>query len=161
MSKLNPVWRKSLRAKPRITAIMVAFAAVLGWSILSGGSAYASGTNCAAGYEGLSNICMHIDGSSNIVADAIGSAQVTSSNGIGEYSQNNQWVYYIGHVQVVNPVGTTLCNSNSVTLTYGAAMSCESPYQGATYTGNYCTILWVYNGEYHNYGEECLNVFKS
>ena len=34
---------------------------------------------------------------------------------------------------------------------------CETPYQGATYTGDYCTILWVNeNGGYHAVGEDCL-----
>ena len=85
-----------------------------------------------------------------------------SSNGIGEYDINDKWVYFPGHVQVVNPVGKTLCNSVTITLYSGAGTSCESPNQGATYTGNYCTILWVNKGgnEYYNYGEECLNVFK-
>jgi hypothetical protein len=106
---------------------------------------------------------IYIDGSSNIVDAAVGSVSVTSSDGIGEYDIEGNWVYFPGHVQVVNPAGDTLCNSNMITLYSGVGTSCESPYQGATYTGNYCTILWVNKGgdSYYDYGKECLNVFKS
>jgi hypothetical protein len=155
MSERKSVWRK-LHARPRITALVVAFAAALGLTVTSMGAAYASGSNCNYDASGVSRVCTHIDGYSNIVTDAIGSASIYSP-GIG-----NSFTYYSGHVQVINPNGTTLCNSNTVTLSPGAGMSCESPYQGATYTGDYCTILWVYyNGGYHNYGEDCFLVFKS
>lgn len=158
MSKSSTIMRKMFVAKPRLTAAAIAFTAAAGFAVASTGSAYATGQVCGNGTSGLSSICIHIDGGGNVVDDAIGSATVTSSNGIGEYAANGNWVTYSGHVQVINPKGTTLCNSVTKTLTHGTAMSCESPNQGATYTGEYCTILWVYNGEYHNYGEECLNV---
>ena len=150
---------KTRLAKRRIAATATAFAAAMGFAVLSGGTADATASSCATISAG-ENICLHIDGSSNIVADAIGSVSVTAGNGIGEYALNGNWVYYLGHVQVVNSAGTTLCNSNTITLTHGAGTSCESPYQGATVTGNYCAILWVYNGEYHNYGKACVNVIK-
>lgn len=146
-------------AKRRIAATATAFTAVLGFAVLSGGTAHATATNCGSA-SGLANLCMHIDGSSNTVVDAIGQVSVTSSNGIGEYAANGNWVYFSGHIQVVNSHGDTLCNSNTITLTHGAGTSCESPYQGKTYTGNYCAIFWVYNGEYHNYGEECVDVIQ-
>jgi hypothetical protein len=91
--------------------------------------------------------------------------QVTGANGIGTWpspaSGNTAWVYYTGHIQVVNPAGKTLCNSITITLKHGAATSCESPNQGASPTGAYCTILWIWTGsEYRNGGQECMNVTK-
>lgn len=145
--------------KRRIAATATAFSAALGFAVLSGGSAQATATTCGQ-VSGVANLCNHIDGGSNVVDDAIGSVSVTAAKGIGEYAANGNWVTYLGHVQVVNPVGTTLCNSITITLSHGAGTSCESPNQGATYTGKYCAILWVYNGEYHNYGEECVTVTK-
>lgn len=146
-------------AKRRIAATATAFIAATGFAVLSGGTAQATAGSCVSVSAGA-NLCLHIDGGSNIVDDAIGSVSVTATKGIGEYSLQGNWVYYLGHVQVVNSVGKTLCNSNTITLTHGAATSCESPYQGATVTGKYCAIFWVYNGEYHNYGEACVNVTK-
>jgi hypothetical protein len=149
-----------LLAKPRIAAIVMALAAALTMTIFSGGTAYASGTNCKAGTNGLSRVCMYIDGSGNVVSAAAASVEVTSSKGIGEYSEEGPWVYWQGHVQVVNPKGDTLCNSDSIVLEAGASTSCESPDQGATYTGNYCMVFWVYKGgDYSAYGNVCVNVF--
>jgi hypothetical protein len=161
MSMRNPAWKKLFFARPRLTALVTAVAAATGFAITSVGTAYASGQNCAPDSAGQSSICMHIDGSSNVVADAIGSVKVTNGRGVGEWAGNGNWVTFNGHVQVVNPNGTTLCNSNTITLSYNAGTSCESSYQGATYTGAYCTILWVWTGsEYIKWGQECLNVFK-
>jgi len=163
MSKRTQVLRGLLLAKPRVTALIVAFAAAMGMMVASVAPAYASGTNCGPDAAGDATICMHIDGASNVVDDAVGQLQVTSSMGVGEWTQggNGPFVVYTGHIQVVNPNGTTLCNSVSKTLNAGVGLSCESPYQGATYTGAYCTILWIWSGsEYNKYGQECLNVFK-
>jgi hypothetical protein len=162
MLKRTPAWRKMLVAKPRIVAIGIALVAALSMAVFSGGTAYASGTNCASGTSGLSKVCIYIDGSSNVVAAAVGSVSVTSSKGIGEYTADGSWVYFDGHVQVVNPKGDTLCNSDTIVLYAGAGTSCESPDQGATYTGSYCTIFWVYKGgDYSAYGNVCRNVSKS
>jgi hypothetical protein len=163
MLKGTPAWRKRLFAKPRIAAIAVALLAIAATVSLSGGKAYASGTNCGSGTDGLSEICMYIDGYSNVVVAAVGEVTITGQKGIGEYDIDNQWINFPGHIQVVNPAGQTLCNSDTETLLDGTGLSCESAYQGATYTGNYCTILWAYlgGGEYDKYGEECLNVFTS
>jgi hypothetical protein len=150
MSERKSVWRKLL-ARPRIAALMVALAAALGLTITSAGAAYATGTTCNYDATEVIHLCMHVDGYSNVVNDAIGSVSINSP---GLYNSSS---YYTGHVQVINPNGTTLCNSNTITLSPGAGTSCETPYQGATYTGNYCTVLWVYyNSAYHNYGEDCL-----
>ena len=157
----KPLLKRLLLAKPRLTALLVAFAAAMGMMVSSVAPAYASGTNCGPDAAGDATICMHIDGASNVVNDAIGQLQVTSSKGVGEWTQPGPWVLYSGHIQVVNPNGTTLCNSVTKTLAAGVALSCESPNPGATYTGAYCTILWVWSGsEYNQYGQECLNVFK-
>jgi hypothetical protein len=159
MLKRTPAWRKMLLAKPRIVAIGIALVAALSTAVFTGGTAYASGTNCATGTNGLSKVCIYIDGSSNVVAAAVGSVSVTSSKGIGEYAEDGSWVYWDGHVQVVNPKGDTLCNSNTIVLYAGAGTSCESPDQGATYTGSYCTIFWVYRGgDYSVYGNVCRTV---
>lgn len=160
MLKRTPAWRKMLLAKPRIVAIGIALVAALSMAVFSGGTAYASGTNyCKAGTNNLSKVCIYIEGSSNVVDAAIGSMSVTSSNGIGEYTLAGNWVYFDGHVQVVNPKGDTLCNSDTIVLYAGAGTSCESPNQGTTYTGNYCTIFWVYKGgDYSAYGKSCYEV---
>jgi len=49
---------------------------------LSGGKAYASGTNCGPETDGLSEICMYIDGYSNVVVAAVGEVTITSPKDI-------------------------------------------------------------------------------
>jgi hypothetical protein len=60
---------------------------------------------------------------------------------------------------MVNPNGVTLCNSPTITNTGTSVENCFWQPEKNELTGNYCLITWVYNGEYHNVGEECLNVF--
>ncbi|MEY9863052.1 hypothetical protein ABH935_008701 [Catenulispora sp. GAS73] len=155
MSMRTSVSRKLL-ARPRVAALGVALVAA-GLTVTSAGGASASASTCNYDASQVFHLCMHIDGSSNVVADGIGSVSVLSP---GFYDSSGN--YYTGHVQITNPNGTTLCNSITITLSPGAGTSCETPYQGATYTGFYCANLWVNeNGGWHRIQQACVLVYKS
>jgi hypothetical protein len=90
----------------------VALLAIVATVSLSGGKAYASGTNCGSGTDGLSEICMYIDGYSNVVVAAVSEVTITSPKGIGEYDIGNQWINFPGHIQIVNPAGLVPCRAS-------------------------------------------------
>jgi hypothetical protein len=112
-------------------------------------SAFASGENCND--NGSWNSCITVDGSGNFI-DYISAESVSDNAFNGAYDLPF-------HVQLVNPNGVTLCNSPTRTDTGTSLESCFWQPEKDELTGNYCLITWVYNGEYHNVAEECLNVF--
>ena len=70
MSGLS-VWKKLLLGRPRVAALGMAFAAVVGMLVTSVGTAYDAGQACGGVDSNLANVRVHIDGGSNIVNDAI------------------------------------------------------------------------------------------
>jgi hypothetical protein len=148
--------------KRRLAALGTALAATLGAVVIAGSPAQASGQNCDN--NGNANLCINVNGFSNVIHQIVGSA-TTDSAYVGYGG-----VVSVGHVQVTDPNGKTLCNSGAKALTgAGVTMSCLWHGYGEKYpTGNYCVTLWSYDYEgplwgsvYRQYGTECLNVFLS
>jgi hypothetical protein len=166
MSKRALAWKNLRSTTRRLAAVTTALAAALAASVMAVGPAHASGENC---YDnGAANVCVNVNGYSNVIHQIVGSA--TTDSAFGYYNAGGVWVNYAGHVQVTGPSGNTLCNSSTQTLSSaGVTMSCLWHGYGETWpTGDYCTQLWVYEWrgallgwEYTRVNSECLNVFVS
>ncbi|MEU6148159.1 hypothetical protein ABZ848_48485 [Streptomyces sp. NPDC047081] len=150
----------------RLAAFTSTLAAALTLAVVGGSPAQASGQNCAD--NGDANVCINVNGASNVIHQIVGSAK--TDRRFGFTNAAGVYVTYVGHVQVTDPNGKTLCNSSAQSLSgSGITLSCLWHGYGETYTtGDYCTTLWVYEyrgalfgWEYVKHGTECLNVFKS
>jgi hypothetical protein len=65
-----------------------------------------------------------------------------------------------GHVQITNPWGATLCNSNTRYFgSPGETETCTWTLNAETLTGNYCAHAWIYDGGYFPSGDACVNVW--
>ncbi|WP_370355916.1 hypothetical protein [Catenulispora sp. EB89] len=139
----------------RIAATATAVAAGLGMAIMVAGPASASATACDN--PGSANVCMDIEGSSNLVTAAQGSAQITKT--FTYYENGGFFGVYSGYVQVYNPNGAVLCSSRTTALNAGLVLDCDPGDLGYTLTGNYCTKLFVNSSTgFHDYREECVDV---
>jgi hypothetical protein len=140
-------YRMSVRSK-----ILLAFslaAATTAAVIVTAPSALASGQSCND--NGNWTTCISVDGSGNFI-DYVSGYSVSDNPYNGTYDLPF-------HVQMLNPNGVTLCNSPTRTNTGESEENCFWQPEKDELTGNYCLIIWVYNGEYHNEGEACLNVW--
>jgi hypothetical protein len=93
--------------------------------------ALASGQYCTAS-NGNFSACTDVNGENSAINWA--SANATSSTAITEEV----------HVELVNPQGDELCNSNTVSINKaGISLTCTWQAGGKDYlAGNYCTIVW-------------------
>lgn len=124
-----------LKHKLGIT-ILAAGTALLGLAV----PAMASGQYCT-GSNGNFSACTDVNGENSAInwasANATSSTALTYTIGLTSYDTD-------AHVELVNPQGDELCNSNTVTISKaGIALSCTWQAGGKDYlAGNYCTIVW-------------------
>lgn len=137
----------SVRSKTLLAFSLAAAAAAA--LMVAAPPAFASGQSCND--NGNWTTCISVDGSGNFI-DYVSGYSVSDNQYNGAYNLPF-------HVQMVNPNGVTLCNSPTRTNTGESVENCFWQPEKDELTGNYCLITWVYNGEYHNVGEECFNVW--
>jgi hypothetical protein len=132
------------------SAVITASAALIG---IASTPAMASGQYCTTN---VYKICETVSGYSNHINQATATATVELAGDLDF------------HVQMINPQGSTLCNSNTVVNSAdGVTVSCPWTPNANENTGNYCAVVWEYvppsgawgsSGYYENEGQSCLYV---
>jgi hypothetical protein len=103
----------------------------------------ADGSGCGASPGNAYTVC---------ISYSTGSGGGITASSTSDYSGGIDY-----HVQLVNPSGTTLCNSNTAVDNDGTTVSCTW-HASSFASGNYCAINWQYvDGEYQQYGKFCID----
>ncbi|MFJ8336709.1 hypothetical protein [Streptomyces sp. NPDC094437] len=166
MPKPTLNWGNKRSVTRRIAAFSTAVAAALSLAALSAGPAAASADLCSD--NGNAKVCTNVNGAGLVIHQIVGSA---TTDRAFNYSDAAGVVHtFSGHVEVVNPSGTELCNSSTKALSgKGVSLSCLWHGYGETYPkGDYCTILWAYEYRgilegwvYVKEATECVNIFAN
>lgn len=141
-----------MRGRWKKICTLAVFPVLLSGALLgiSSAPAHATGSSCAdTEFTYYIQLCITVVGGGDYI-DYV-TATMTSDN-------PPPWLD--GHVEITNPNGSTLCNSN--TRYFGApneSETCTWTLNAETLTGNYCAHAWFFDKSYFDGGDACVNVF--